>query len=412
VNSMAMASMEVDVHASVQSLRSFMSSLPSSSSSSSSSFLSLSSIPSSSPASVGVFLTVDTNVLLSDNKRNLISAQLLPRPDAALVIPWVVLLELDALKERAQQRVAIEARAAISFLTDTVATSTVYGQSADQARKDETARGWRGDNQAAIANDDRILQCTLAMMERGWRTVLVTDDRNLALKASVSGVTAWDTRQLTHEVAVSHHGMLASGVAVPTPIATTHTTTTTTAATVSPRYAKESDDGAPWVEAIDGIVVARLAPLCERALRECYGDDMWLEAANPKPPWETGAEVTRCLHAMFRAVFNEILPRRCEADAEILNKVLRTWRRGANVAKVSPRDAADASTALCSIARAWPHADGTKVLLEEASHLRDALQGAATAATNATSNSNNESHARSLAPPPPPVDADDAMDLG
>ncbi|GAA5917205.1 hypothetical protein JCM6882_002256 [Rhodosporidiobolus microsporus] len=152
---------------------------------------------------VGTVVVVDTNILISHLALLRDLVQLVassPSPSLTLLIPHIVLLELDGLKTssrstdgpgRAQTSISSLARAATNWLLAALKSdaAVVRGQ-----RKSETllpldearSRGGAGDN------DTRVLDAALFFREReqGVRVVLLSDDNNLRLRATVEGVEA------------------------------------------------------------------------------------------------------------------------------------------------------------------------------------------------------------------------------
>ncbi|GAA5838349.1 hypothetical protein JCM9279_003216 [Rhodotorula babjevae] len=160
-----------------------------------------------SAPSGGPVVVVDTNILIGHLPllRDLVdlasSSSLLEPHRPTLLIPHVVVAELDGLKNssrvaeptrgasgaRAQSSIAVLARAAINWLLDALALPTgsavVRGQ-----RKGETLFGRagppRGEN-----NDSLVLDAALFHAQSG-RAVLLSDDRNLRLRATIEQVEA------------------------------------------------------------------------------------------------------------------------------------------------------------------------------------------------------------------------------
>lgn len=178
------------------------------------------------------FIIVDTNVLLARREliESLAAAQQVHENDGlTLIVPWVVVQELDAMKNDASATLHVPARDAIQFLHDAL------------ARRDGRFRGQRVNEFHAYAvvgsalglhvcvcfsegilnskqdNDDRVLDCCLYYQQLGAGTqlVLLSDDRNLCVKAMVHGVltvSAWRGSALElcqHIRAVSCAGKIA-----------------------------------------------------------------------------------------------------------------------------------------------------------------------------------------------------------
>lgn len=134
---------------------------------------------------------------------DLASSPSLPEPHRpTLLVPHVVVAELDGLKAssrlaeptrrgtgvRAQSSIAALARAATNWLLDALApgraSAIVRGQ-----RKGETLFGSRGPPPGE-SNDSLVLDAALYHVQRAGRAVLLTDDRNLRLRATIEQVEA------------------------------------------------------------------------------------------------------------------------------------------------------------------------------------------------------------------------------
>ncbi|KPV78295.1 uncharacterized protein RHOBADRAFT_50776 [Rhodotorula graminis WP1] len=158
-----------------------------------------------SPPAGGLVVVVDTNILIGHlpllrDFVHLASSHLEShRP--TLLIPHIVVAELDGLKNssrvaeptraasgaRAQSSIAVLARAATNWLLDVLepgnSSAVVRGQ-----RKGETLFG-RGGPPRGENNDSLVLDAALFHAESG-RAVLLSDDRNLRLRATIEEVEA------------------------------------------------------------------------------------------------------------------------------------------------------------------------------------------------------------------------------
>eukprot|EP00064_Thunnus_orientalis_P016945 superscaffoldBa00003477_g17018 len=122
-----------------------------------------------------------------------------------VLIPWVVLQELDSLKKGRglTGSVAHLACPAISYIYDSLKSRDPYlwGQSMQQAA--QSSNGLSTEN-----NDDRVLQCCLQYqtLYPECALILCTNDKNLCSKALLSGVKAHSKNDLEAEVGRSGHG--------------------------------------------------------------------------------------------------------------------------------------------------------------------------------------------------------------
>uniref|UniRef100_A0A3Q2Z3Q4 PIN domain-containing protein n=1 Tax=Hippocampus comes TaxID=109280 RepID=A0A3Q2Z3Q4_HIPCM len=116
-----------------------------------------------------------------------------------VLIPWVVLQELDSLKKRKglTDSVAHLACPAISYIYNSLKRreSHLWGQSMQQAAASNNSL-------MAENNDDKVLQCCLQYQSLypGCALILCTNDKNLCSKAVLSGVKALSKLDLEEEV--------------------------------------------------------------------------------------------------------------------------------------------------------------------------------------------------------------------
>ncbi|MGH0171156.1 UNVERIFIED_CONTAM: hypothetical protein FKN15_060375 [Acipenser sinensis] len=106
----------------------------------------------------------------------------------AIIIPWVVLQELDSLKNgKLSMHVVKKAIPAVNFIYTCLKNQDpqLWGQSMQQAS--QSLYGLSGEN-----NDDRVLQCSLQYQSLypNLTIILCTNDKNLCSKALLSGVKA------------------------------------------------------------------------------------------------------------------------------------------------------------------------------------------------------------------------------
>lgn len=131
----------------------------------------------------------DTNVLLTnlelvENTQNY--------PNVTLVIPYIVVRELDGLKSGSSRK-AHAARAALHSLRSLIKSSqnrtTIHFQNIDEVPRHSSYRG------RARSNDDRVLDCCLYYSEKaddeeGQKVILLTNDVALQVKAESVGSQA------------------------------------------------------------------------------------------------------------------------------------------------------------------------------------------------------------------------------
>ncbi|XP_035767444.1 transcriptional protein SWT1 [Neolamprologus brichardi] len=159
-----------------------------------------------------LILVLDTNILLShlDYVKKIRCHGLGGLGFPIIVIPWVVLQEMDSLKmgRGLSGSVAHLATPAISYIYKCLKSREprLWGQSMQQAA--ESSNGLTAEN-----NDDRVLQCCLQYQRLfpECALTLCTNDKNLCSKALLSGVKALCKTDLEEEVGRSRHGLQITG---------------------------------------------------------------------------------------------------------------------------------------------------------------------------------------------------------
>ncbi|KAM8874622.1 transcriptional protein SWT1 isoform 1-T3 [Spinachia spinachia] len=290
-----------------------------------------------------IILVLDTNILLShlDYVKQMRFHGLRATGVPVVLIPWVVLQELDSLKRGRGMSgsVAHLATPAISYIYTSLKNREPYlwGQSMQQAS--ETSYGLNAEN-----NDDRVLQCCLQYqsMHPECAVVLCTNDKNLCSKALLSGVKALSKNDLEEENEKSSHGFhhLQN---INTPIvlrASPHLSSRMQSGSATPAYPHSRQRTGCSVEEKECMYLCntdnkRLSTreeeekrkwnptsLCdfEDCLREVLSDvlevemkaafeDLWLEIVYLKPPWSL-QDVLQCLKKHWIAVFGQVAPQR------------------------------------------------------------------------------------------------------
>jgi len=177
-----------------------------------------------------VYLVVDTNVLLTDYaclewvRRRTAVAESARASFAAVIIPWIVLCELDGLKNGKEDEAsqsggswtsgtAIAARDAISELNKAIAQRDGYlkGQSVKDFRAAAEEHKMSAGSHTRATNDDRVLQCCMHLLARleaqggpVKRVLLLSNDRNLRNKAIVNEIEACSSYSLRTDGAATY----------------------------------------------------------------------------------------------------------------------------------------------------------------------------------------------------------------
>ncbi|XP_068563705.1 transcriptional protein SWT1 [Cebidichthys violaceus] len=278
-----------------------------------------------------LILVLDTNVLLShlDYVKTIRSHGLGVIGVPTVLIPWVVLQELDSLKRGRGMSgsVAHLATPAISYIYNVLKNRGhhLWGQSMQQAA--EGSNGLNAEN-----NDDRVLQCCLQYrsLYPECALILCTNDKNLCSKALLSGVNALSKNDLEAEIRKHRHGFhplrntknpmlppVSPHLPSPKQSGSCTHSQKTTGLSVEERDNKrlstrEGEDKTRWnpssVCELEDCLREVLSDALEVEMKAAY-EDLWLEIIYRKPPW-TLQDVLQCLKKHWIAVFGHVVPRR------------------------------------------------------------------------------------------------------
>ena len=131
---------------------------------------------------------VDTNILISSLNT---VVKLMDHDQVVVVIPWMVVQELDSLKNSDNQKTAVGARAGVRWLNSTLLSSSskLITQTAAESRMVSAKFGSK-------SPDDKILATCFQFKEDGHKVVLVTNDVNLGNKALINHLLYRDSRNI------------------------------------------------------------------------------------------------------------------------------------------------------------------------------------------------------------------------
>ena len=255
---------------------------------------------------------------------------------ARILVPWVVLTELDGLKA-GSGRAGFLAREAARFLDEAFALGRVDGQTMVRARAADLEHG---DGSGTACPDDRVLQCALQERGEGVAVVLLTSDAVLRAKATFHGLRAEppppcpeklaalleDVRQATALTPSSSGPLAVSGGSVSRPAGPPGREASPGAVPVPVLVAGTERDGAAPPRDWEGYAVAGLdavatagGAFCKERFVECFGQETWEDVICCRPPWAS-PEVLRILCKHWISVFQEVLPRRVRNLVEQLAK--------------------------------------------------------------------------------------------
>ncbi|KAJ7332640.1 hypothetical protein JRQ81_014820 [Phrynocephalus forsythii] len=275
-----------------------------------------SSLFSKTVAGLNALIVIDTNIMISHLEfvKSLKNRDLPGIGRFVLVIPWVVLQELDNLKRgKILANVGGKAIPAVHFIYMCLKNqdSKLWGQSMQLASQ-------KTDNFVVENNDDRVLQCCLQYRNLfpQAEVVLLTDDKNLCNKALVSEIKAFTKAdfvtalwKLSPKTEIIHHDIFSDQ---------THS---------------GGDPGSQKTEEvttnqISGIIIDTkkclgevLSCILETELKMAYGEDLWAEVVYQKPPW-TLSNILECFKKHWLAVFGLIISRSFSSTIEYLHAEL------------------------------------------------------------------------------------------
>ncbi|XP_034386297.1 transcriptional protein SWT1 isoform X2 [Cyclopterus lumpus] len=281
-----------------------------------------------------LILVLDTNILIShlDYVKNIKSHGLGAVGFPIVLIPWVVLQELDSLKRGRGMSGSVGhlAAPAISYIHNSLKKpgTDLWGQSMQQAV--ESSNGQNAEN-----NDDRVLLCCLQYQSLypECALILCTNDKNLCSKALLSGVNALSKNDLEEEIRKSRHDFhppqntrslvlphVSPHLSSPmqsrcfTP-AQPHSQERTGLSgegkdnkLLSTREDEEKTKVNPSRSELSDCLRDVLSDVLEVEMKTVY-EELWLEIVYLKPPW-TLQDVLHCLKKHWIAVFGHVVPRR------------------------------------------------------------------------------------------------------
>uniref|UniRef100_A0A8C8RUJ2 Transcriptional protein SWT1 n=1 Tax=Pelusios castaneus TaxID=367368 RepID=A0A8C8RUJ2_9SAUR len=262
------------------------------------------------PSGLNLLIVIDTNIMIS----HLQFVMTLKNRDIpgigrlALIIPWVVLQELDNLKKgKVLQHVRHKAVPAVGFIYTCLKNqdSKLWGQSMQLAS--QKIYGLSDEN-----NDDRVLQCCLqyqSLFPQAF-VILCTDDKNLCNKALVSEVKAMCKTDLVtalQNLNVNSHQNVA-GLQQSETDTGSQKTKNEDLSLATPLLSIVPDLEKSLGEALSSIL--------ETEMKIAFGN-LWMEILYLKPPW-TLASLLQCFKKHWMAVFGQIVPRSLLSTIECL----------------------------------------------------------------------------------------------
>ena len=135
--------------------------------------------PLAAPSS-DLVVVIDTNVFISSLR---VVTQLLETEHLRVLVPWMVVQELDSLKSSESKDTAVRARAAVRYLHSLLVSPPPNLLTQTAAHNRAVAARFQ-----SKSPDDRILATCFDSMEQGIKVFLVSNDINLCNKALINGV--------------------------------------------------------------------------------------------------------------------------------------------------------------------------------------------------------------------------------
>ncbi|XP_067273859.1 transcriptional protein SWT1 [Pseudorasbora parva] len=270
-------------------------------------------------------IVLDTNVLLSHLEfvKKIRSHGLSGLGFPTLLIPWVVLQELDYLKSgKLSSKVEDKARPAVHYIYSCLKNQEprLMGQSMQQASQAVCGSG--------VNNDDRVLECCLqyqALYPEG-AVVLCTNDKNLCSKALLSGVKALSKADLVKEVEGTRSTILNYSLSHPAlappaaPVDKVNEAEKEGPQNNRRSNALEEQQLSECLLLLESCLQGVLSEVLEEEMKAAYGD-LWTEIVYMKPPWSLD-ELLKCFKKHWIAVFGSIIKRSLLRSVEMLSDCL------------------------------------------------------------------------------------------
>ncbi|XP_062961415.1 transcriptional protein SWT1 [Cynocephalus volans] len=253
-----------------------------------------------------LLIVIDTNILMSHLKfvRNLKTKEIPGFYGLVLIVPWVVVQELDHMKAgkllKCAQHKAIPA---VHFINDSLKDEDrkLWGQSIQLAS--QKLYGLNDEN-----NDDRVLKCCLQYQELFpcSLVILCTDDRNLRNKGLISGVKSLSKEELSAELL---NLSLNTDVCHQPCISKQHLKAEATC--LEENYEEESTNSGLSIP-LDSVISdlekslgTALSSILETEMKMAFGN-LWMEMLYLKPPW-TLIHLLQCFRKHWLAVFGLVM---------------------------------------------------------------------------------------------------------
>ncbi|XP_019832236.2 transcriptional protein SWT1 isoform X5 [Bos indicus] len=280
-----------------------------------------------------LLIVIDTNILMNHLKFvRLLKTREIPGFDSlVLIIPWVVVQELDRMKAgKLLKHAQHKAIPAVHFINDSLRNQDrkLWGQSIQLAS--QKLYGLSDEN-----NDDRVLKCCLQYQELFpcSLVILCTDDRNLRNKGLISGVKSLSKEELSAELL---NLSLNTDVCHQPCISKQQLKAETTPLEES--YEEQStNSGLPLlleniVSDLERSLGTALSSILETEMKIAFGN-LWMEMLYVKPPW-TLIHLLQCFRKHWLAVFGLVMEKNLLLTIESLYENVRKAKKAVDFTTV------------------------------------------------------------------------------
>ncbi|KAL4673876.1 hypothetical protein H8959_017810 [Pygathrix nigripes] len=280
-----------------------------------------------------LLIVIDTNILMNHLKfvRILKATDVPGFEKLVLIIPWVVIQELDRMKEgKLLKHAQHKAIPAVHFINESLRNQDrkLWGQSIQLASQKHY--GLSDEN-----NDDRVLKCCLQHQELFPCSfvILCTDDRNLRNKGLISGVKSLSKEELSAELL---HLSLNTDVCHQPCIPKQQLKAET--APLKESYKEESINSGlailleSIVSDLEKSLGTGLSSILETEMKIAFGS-LWMEILYLKPPW-TLLHLLQCFKKHWLAVFGLVMEKDLLLTIESLYKNLCKANKAVDFATV------------------------------------------------------------------------------
>ncbi|XP_049632394.1 transcriptional protein SWT1 [Suncus etruscus] len=274
-----------------------------------------------------LLIVIDTNILMNHLKfvRSLKTKEIPGFDKIVLIIPWVVIQELDRMKAgKLLKHVQHKAIPAVHFINDGLRDPDrqLWGQPIQLAA--QKFYGLSDEN-----NDDRVLICCLQYQELFpcSLVILCTDDKNLRSKGLISGVKSLSKTELQAECVSlslstdlhSQHPQLKHQFKTEIKSSEGHPKEDHADSELSAQL----DDIMSHLEKLLGLT---LSSVLETEMKLAFGN-LWLEVLYLKPPW-TLIHLLQCFRKHWMAVFGLVMSKNLLATIESIYDNLSNASKG------------------------------------------------------------------------------------